>query len=374
MRKVILLRSNQILSDSRVEKYLSFYKEKNIDYQIVAWDRLNTGVVCENTTYYRRKVGYVVGGIKAAYNRIFWFVFIIRTLCKMKEKPTFIHACDLDTAFPAAVYKTLFNKKVYLIFDVFDWMSHTLSSNAPKPILYITERMEHYTLKRSDKIIICEEERKRQIRNPELYDIIVLPNIPMVKDVDEIKKISDEYKFDNKKLTLSYVGWFGHARFLEELLDVAERGLVNLLIAGYGNKALEDKCNMLNEKDNVKYFGRVPYGKGLEIMYNSDAIYAMYCKVSSNHYFAAPNKYYEVMLLGKPIITTKGIIIGDKVEKDDIGYTIEESIDDLIALITNISQQEMDIKGENAKTLWDNKYSTYTHDFLENKYLPLINL
>ena len=78
------------------------------------------------------------------------------------------------------------------------------------------------------------------------------------------------------------------------------------------------------------------------------------------------------MLLGKPIVTTKGIIIGDKVEKDNIGYTIEESIDDLISLITNISRQEMDIKGENAKTLWNNKYSTYTHDFLENKYLPLI--
>lgn len=374
MCKVILLRSNQILSDSRVEKYLSFYKEKNIDYQILAWDRLNSGIECENTTYYRRKVGYVVGGLKAAYNRIFWFVFIIRSLCAMKSKPTFIHACDLDTAFPAAIYKAFFNKKVYLLFDVFDWMSHTLSSNAKRPILYVTDRMEHYTLKHADKIIICEEERKRQIQNSELYDIIVLPNIPMVKDADEIKKISNKYMFDNKKLTLSYVGWFGHARFLEELLEVAEKGLINLLIAGYGNKALEERCNMLNRKDNVKYFGRVPYGKGLEIMYNSDAIYAMYCKVSSNHYFAAPNKYYEVMLLGKPIITTKGIIIGDKVEKENIGYTIEETIEDLITLVSNVDVADMTERGQNAEKLWETKYSTYTHNFLENQYLPLIKL
>jgi hypothetical protein len=33
---------------ARVEKYLSFYKEKNVDYQILAWDRLNVGVTCEN--------------------------------------------------------------------------------------------------------------------------------------------------------------------------------------------------------------------------------------------------------------------------------------------------------------------------------------
>lgn len=372
MRKVILLRSNQILSDSRVEKYLSFYKEKKIDYQVLAWDRLNSGVECENTTYYRRKVGYVVGGLKAAYNRIFWFVFIIRTLCAMKEKPTFIHACDLDTAFPAAIYKTLFNKKVYLLFDVFDWMSHTLSSNAKLPILYITKKMESYTLKYADKIIICEEERKQQIKSPDLYDIMVLPNIPMVENVDTIKNKSDEYGFNNDKPVISYVGWLGHARFLEELFKVAEMGVINLLVAGYGNKSLEDICNNLNDRENVKYFGRVPYRKGLEIMYNSDAVYAMYCKISSNHYFAAPNKYYEVMLLGKPIITTKDIIIGDKVEKENIGYTIEETMDDLIALMSNLDVNDMKKKGENAEKLWNYKYSTYTHDFLENKYLPLI--
>lgn len=372
MKKVVLLRSNQILSDSRVEKYLSFFKEKNIDYQILAWDRLDTGVVCENTIYYRRKVGYVVGGLKAAYNRIFWFIFIIRTLCNMKDKPTFIHACDLDTAFPAAVYKALFNRNVFILFDVFDWMSHTLSSNASKFILYVTDKMEQFTLKYANKIVICEEERKQQLKNPEAYDIMVLPNIPMVVDAESIKKVSDEYQFDNDKLTLSYVGWFGHARFLDELLDIAEKGYINLLIAGYGNKTLEDKCNQLVRKGNVKYYGRVPYMKGLEIMYNSDVIYAMYCKISSNHYFAAPNKYYEVMLLGKPIITTKGIIIGEKVEKENIGYTIEETKEELVSLVNNIKKEDMDIKGKNASILWNDKYFTYTHDFLEYKYLPLI--
>ena len=374
MQKLILLRSNQILSDSRVEKYLSFYKEKNIEYQILAWDRLNTGVTCENTTYYRRKVGYVVGGLKAAYNRIFWFVFIIRTLCAMKEKPTFIHACDLDTAFPAAIYKAFFNKKAFLLFDVFDWMSHTLSSNASKAILYITDKMEQYTLKYANKIIICEEERKQQMKNPEAYDIMVLPNIPMVLNEESIKNESNEYKFDNDKPILSYVGWFGHARFLDELFEIAEEGYINLLVAGYGNKTLEEKCNKLTGNGNVKYFGRVPYSKGLEIMYNSDAIYAMYCKISSNHYFAAPNKYYEVMLLGKPIITTKGIIIGDKVEKENIGYTIEETKEELMALVSSVDKSDMEVKGKNAENLWKNKYSTYTHDFLEYKYLPLIKV
>ena len=76
MRKVILLRSNQILSSTRVEKYISFYKEKGIEYQVFVWDRLNAGLVCENQNFYRRKVGHIAGGFKALYNRIFWFSFI----------------------------------------------------------------------------------------------------------------------------------------------------------------------------------------------------------------------------------------------------------------------------------------------------------
>lgn len=372
MRKVILLRGNQILSSTRVEKYISFYKEKDIEYQVFGWDKLNAGLVCENTTFYRRKVGHISGGFKAAYNRMFWFRFILRKLLAMKKEPMFIHACDLDAALPVAIYKALFNKEVYLVFDVCDWLSHVLSSKTPKIILRIVNMLEKYTLRHADKIIICEEERRQQIKNSENYDILVLPNIPMNENTNQIMQLCDEYNFDNDKLTLSYVGWFGGARFLDELLEVAEKGLINLLIAGFGYTALEDKCNQLNGNGNVKYFGRVSHAKGLQMMYNSDAVFAMYCKVCSNHYFAAPNKYYEAMFLGRPIITTKGIIVGDKVEKENIGYTIEETMEELVSLVSNMNKADMQARGRNAERLWDNKYSTYTHDFLENKYLPLI--
>ena len=77
MRKVIILRSNQILSDSRTEKYVDFLKDKRVDYNIIGWDRNNSGIEYDRAIFYRRKVGYVVGGMKAAINRLFWFRFVI---------------------------------------------------------------------------------------------------------------------------------------------------------------------------------------------------------------------------------------------------------------------------------------------------------
>lgn len=369
MKKLILVRSNQIQSDSRVEKYIKFFDTEGIPYEIIAWDRNATGIELKNVHYYRRKVGYVVGGMKAAFNRLFWFRHVISELRKYDKDSLFIHACDLDTAYPVALYKKFFNRKAYMLFDVFDWMSDDMAGTGMMRKAIVA--MESTSLKYSDKLIICEEERRAQIPHWEKYNIEVLPNIPMAEIANSNEK--DEVRFPNDKLTFSYVGYLGHARFLDELLTLAEEGYVNLLIAGYGDKLLEERCKKLNEqKDNIKYYGRVPYSKGLSIMSKSDLIYAMYCNVVRNHYYAAPNKFYEPMMLGKPLLTTKGIIIGDKVDKMGFGYTIEEDYGKLVSLTLSLTKEDLEQKGKIAHDLWMNKYSTYTRDFLENKYLPLL--
>lgn len=371
MKKVLILRSNQIKSDSRTEKYIDFLRENNIEYHIIGWDRNDSGAEYKNAIFYRRKVGYVVGGMKAALNRLYWFRFLIKQLRKQVDSNTMIHACDIDTAFPACLYKYLFNRKSFVLYDVFDWMS-AMSAKTNPLILKGVKFMEWFSLKYSNKLFICEEERRSQIPNNEKYDISVLPNIPMIENDETIRVKDSKYSFNNNLPTLSYVGWFSYGRFLDELIEVATQKKINLLIAGYGNKSLEDACNDVKNSENIRYYGRVEYREGLKLMYNSDAIYAMYCKVEPNHIYAAPNKYYESMLLGRPIITTKGIIIGSKVEKLNIGYTIEESIDELLQLISNLNPKDMEVKAANARKQWDDIYKSYTKDFLNTTYLSLI--
>ena len=370
MKKVILLRSNQIVGDSRVEKYLTFFKENGIDYHVYGWDRDGYGAKSDKTTFFTKKVGYMVGGIKAAFYRLYWFAFIIKSLLREETKPRFIHACDLDTAYPAALYKAIFNRKCYLLFDAFDWVSADEAVNKSPIIKIPVALMEKYALKHSNKLLICEEERKSQIPDCDKYDYDVLPNIPMIREQDtNIFSVDEDFKFDNEKITFSYVGYFGDNRFLEELLKLAEENVINLLMAGAGNKKLEEKCHELESRNNFKYFGRVPYSLSLNIMYNSDIIYAMYCKVVNNHYYAAPNKFYEPMALGKALLTTKGIIIGDKVEKLGFGYTTNENYNELLELVKSLKIDDVRKKGEIARELWNSTYSDYTRDFLENKYM-----
>ena len=148
----------------------------------------------------------------------------------------------------------------------------------------------------------------------------------------------------------------------------------NLLIAGYGSKEIEDKCKELSILSNIKYFGKVDYKIGLNIMYNSNIIYAMYSKSNPNHFYAAPNKYYEAMMLGKPIISTKGINMERKILDNNIGYIIEESSEELINLINSLSLDDIQEKGKAANLLWENKYKNYTSKFLNEEYIDLIKV
>lgn len=366
---IAILRCNSIISDSRAKKYIDFLDKKGIGFRVLGWDRTNENIIPKNTDFYKKKSGYNVGGFKAAKDRIAWMNYIIKYLRKNKFKT--IHACDLDTAFPAIIYKLFFNKNANVIFDVFDWYSDTLN-NQNAIIRMAFKFMERITTKYSDHIIICEKERRKQIPYKLRKEPLILPNIPSFPETTFLK-VEEKYKFNNNLPTLAYVGGFIEDRCLSELLRLAEEQHINLLIAGFGSQRLVDECKRLNERyNNIKYFGKVEYTKGLSIMYNADILYAMYSKVCPNNIFAAPNKYYETMLLGKPIISTKGIILEEKIISNNIGYIVEENYEDILSLIKSLKKEDLIIKSNNAKLLWENTYVNYTENFLQKTYLNII--
>ena len=365
---IVFIRSNSIVGDPRVEKYIKFLQSENIDYKIIGWDRCEEALNVRDTIYYKRKCGYALGGLRAVYNRILWFFFVIKILYKLKGV-TVIHGCDLDSAFPAVLYKFLGHKKVNVIFDVFDWFSATLADQS-KWIRVAFQILERITVKGASVVIICEEERSEQIPYDISNKMLIFPNIPDIKDCS-FKK-DEKLLFGNEKITLSYVGGFYGDRFLDELLDLASKDCINLQIAGYGDKKLKERCEVLSKHENVHYYGKVFYEYGLQIMYNSDVIYAMYCKSNHNHLYAAPNKFYEAMLLSKPIISTCGTLVGEKIEKMNVGYVIEENVNDLLNLINNVSRDDLHHKGKVAFEFWEKMYKNYVSSFMREKYLPLL--
>ena len=109
-------------------------------------------------------------------------------------------------------------------------------------------------------------------------------------------------------------------------------------------------------------------------MNSSDLILAIYETDIPNHIYAAPNKYYEGLYLGKPILTTIGTFVGEKTEKLKTGFSIGETFDDYNSFFSTISKETFITTGNKASELWETNYSNYVNRFMNNKYIPFIKL
>lgn len=366
--KLLLFRSNNLFA-SRCNKYVNYYKREHIEFTAVGWDRTESGIVLENYDFYRYKAGTAVGGIKAILNHTRWMFFVYRYI-KAHPEATTIHACDLNVAFPATLYKKLHNRKLVVIFDACDWFSANFAKM--RVVCKVFQWMEKFSCKWADEMIICEPERLEQVSFPLKKKPHVLYNIPDSDEL-EIGERNARYIFDNEWPTLVYFGGFSNDRFLKEIFNLAKTEKFNMLVGGFGPEEYVNLCNQLNESlPNFRYFGRMKSKDGMTMTSCADIVYAMYCKVNPNHIYAAPNKLYEAIALGKPIISTKGTIVENRIVPNDIGWAIEEDVEELKKLIRSMNKDVIIAKGKNSQKLWNEKYKDYVSEFMNNTYSKIL--
>lgn len=360
-----MIRDNECF-EPRVKNYINYFDRHSISYHVIAWNRNGKAELNEKISFFQHRAEYGKRLLNIPH-KIAWIFFVIKQIFKYKNECDVIHACDIDAVLPALLAGKFFKKKI--VFDIFDW----ISSLTGKGMVYrFVEWLQNYAYSHSDYVILCEEERMSQAKsyNPSVY---VLPNIPDEKiefDIDTSKRISEERK--KYKYTISYVGVFDRDRGLENLLEcVSKSENVLLNIAGFG--VLNDLIqNYSNNYSNINYWGQVEYRVGQTIMKESDLIAAMYHLTSPLHKFAAPNKYYESLMLEVPLITTKNTLVGSKVLKYDTGFVIDESIGSLQNLISSADIGSMiSTKKCNCRQVWDEVYSSYRNDFMKEKYLKI---
>ena len=295
-------------------------------------------------------------------------MFLCRELLKKRKQFNAVHACDFDTMIPALLYRLFFGGIV--IYDIYD----CFSSSAPKLsfLQRIIRKTDLFLLKQADLIIIADRERIKQMGLPESCQqkILVVENVPQTVFSEYTPK-----KLDFSKILLSYVGVFDYHRGIENILKLVETNPRLILdIAGEG--ALKNDVIEASKRcDRIRYWGFVGYSDGLKLMQKSHFILGMYYKSNPEHYFAAPNKYFESLLLRVPLITTKDILLGDKVLTLNTGYALGETLDDLRAFFDKILEQEEYFREEykileyNCQALWQSKYANYCFEKLQKEYL-----
>lgn len=364
---ILLIRDNECF-EPRVKNYLGFFDTHNIPYRVIGWNRNGTAETKAHFSFYQRQAEY---GKRIANipNKIGWMVYAAKEAYIHRKEYEVIHACDMDAAFPVLLLGKLLKKRI--VFDVFDWMS---SDNESGLVYKVVEWMQNFCYKYADAVILCEEERRIQAsaHNNTVFIIPNIPNVNIAVDSYTSEKISkDLAAYD---CVLSYVGVFDHDRGLENLLEVvSQESNLKLNIAGFG--ALGELVQRYAEKyPNITYWGRVEYSVGQTIQKNSNLIVAMYYLSNPVHKFAAPNKYYESLALGVPMITTQNTLVGTKVEKFDTGFVLDERAESLLELLRSPKlKTQLAAKKTNCTDIWERVYKDYYETYMREQYMRFVN-
>jgi glycosyltransferase involved in cell wall biosynthesis len=135
----------------------------------------------------------------------------------------------------------------------------------------------------------------------------------------------------NKSFTLLYIGTLHWTRNLGMLLSVvkAVEG-VRCKIGGIGSP---DIIAQLKKEaagsSRIEFVGRVPYAEVLSLTADCDAVFSMLDPGDSNSKMGMPNKLFEVMACGRPVLCTRGTYSGDFAEREGIGLAVDYNEDAL---------------------------------------------
>ncbi|MCC8424862.1 hypothetical protein [Mucilaginibacter sp. UR6-11] len=366
---ICFLRCAPVNADIRLKKYIQACQSRDINFFALTWDRLGEGTQEIYEIQWGRFAPYGQRW-KNLINKILWQFFILKNLIKHKSEYKVIHATNLENILPALIMKLLLKKRV--IYDIYDSSSSDFSKSLFTSWL---RKLDIFCIKKSDLLILADKKRLKQINvDSSIYKSFMdIENVPNFSDY-----VVSKNTLDFRLIKLSYVGVFDPLRGLEELLNFVSKneGFV-LNIAGSGTLLEKVKEYSLNNS-RITYHGTVKYEDGLDIMRGSDFIIGMYYKKASNHIYAAPNKFFEALYLAKPLITTNGTLVGDKVAKYMTGYALEEGESEISDFFEKcirdkeIFISEYEIICKNAADLWNSSYSNYFENRLKNDYVNFI--
>jgi len=294
-------------------------------------------------------------GVVNIVHQIRWQIALAIWLIGHRREYEIIHACDFDTVLAALLCRALLGKIV--VYDIFDFYADMLRAT-PRWIRKIIKFIDLNAINSVDALILADDARYTQIRDAHPRRSVVIYNA--LQEGQGVYESGPGERPVSSELRLAYFGNLQVERGLIELLEVL-RGHPEwqLDLGGFGGDEAFIHAQA-NSMINVTWHGRLPYGRVLELSSQADALIATYDPRIPNNRYASPNKLFEAMLLGKPILVAEGTNMDRIVNECGCGLVVPygSRADLERALFTLHEQPELRSRmGNNARRAYEKNYN-----------------
>ncbi len=367
MCDVLFIRSSAFKT-SRLMRQANELHEIGLDVNVIHWERLmdkaHNDKVIGDLPYkkgvysFEKKCEYGQG-FKTLFKRILWFYYIFSMIVKLK--PKVVHAVDFDSSFAALLACKV--KKIDLIYDIADYIE-TFDSKIPWFIRKTVKFCSGVIVKYSSVVILPDKNRLNNIHPSQTHKVRIINNAPAI-NLNELP--NNDFLVDINKLNVIYYGAFNEDRGIREIIEAA-RALqsddIVFWFAGWG--ALEgviDDC----ELKNVNFIGKLTQFQALSLLKEMSLSIIAYDPKFEHNKVASPNKIFEAMAIGTPVLVSKGTSIDLLVDDEDLGLVCDYTSDSIIENIRRLDPELLSIYSKNISNL----YSEYRWEHSKNVLLRI---
>jgi len=167
---------------------------------------------------------------------------------------------------------------------------------------------------------------------------VTLLNVPELTAIDDSKDLRAELGIPTERRIVIYQGSIQENRGIEPAIDaVAMLDGVTLVVIGYGyhRPALESLVRTRNLEDKVLFFGPVRNDELISYSASADIGLANIVNSSVSYHTSLPNKLFEYVMAGIPVVGSDSPEIGRIVTEEGIGEVCDA--DDPAALANAMS-------------------------------------
>lgn len=197
--------------------------------------------------------------------------------------------------------------------------------------------------------------------------IVYIPNgVHLGNFKDVTSRFESRKEFGFTKFTIVYTGAHGPANTLDTILRAADllhnRNDVEFVLVGDGpsKSALIEEAARLKLK-NVRFMDPVPKAKIPQLLAAADAAVITLRAVDAFSYGVSPNKLFDYMASGKPVICSVPGDMARLVRENGTGLIVEpenpEALARAVEQLLSMSQNERDVMGKRGRELVEKEFS-----------------
>lgn len=312
----------------RIEKRIDVAKTKS-KVILICWNQDNKEYRINNDQY----TSYVFS--KPSNDSSIWRIipylkykkYVIQ---KLKEiAPTVIHAQNLHMMMIAREYALRQKKKPVLIYEVPD-LQRMIVDKQTNPIKILAQKYLYHQDKICCKIVdllIVTSDKYYEDYYKNLIEkekVLYFPNVP------DLSVFEGFQRKPHKTFTIGFIGYVRYKRQLMNLINISQECGIDILIAGEETDGNEIE-NAAKNMENIRITKKYDYAAEAASLYaQCDAIYSVYDADMNNCKVALPNKLYESVYCGLPIIVAKATYLAEVVDQWGVGVAVDHNRTDTL--------------------------------------------